>query len=673
VPVLTIAGHALASVAFVAITILLLTTWRGRMRGSLLLVATAITAAWAAAIALNPATDPDLLRVLLELAKTTAWVAFLTRVLVATGDGRFSPVLSFAPLAFALAAVGASAWLEQTGGSAGLARLLPLAGLALSIFGFVLVEQVVRNTRTTHVWSAKFVWLAVGGLFAYDIALFSTSYVLSETQESLFAARGIAFACITPVLALGISRVRDYQPRALMSQKLAFYTSSVVIAGAYLVFVAVAGYYVRVLGGTWGAALQVVLVFIALLGLAITLLSSSARAWIRVQFAKHLFPYKYDYRIEWLDLTDRLTRDAEGSSLATRTLEAFARLARARPGGIWVLRDDLLQPAGGLLAGEGAATEDVRSPFCRFLEQNEWIVDLDALRAAQGQDAQVPVPDWLRALVDAWLAIPLLHDGRLVGLVVVGRPLAPERLTWEDLDLLRTAGRQAASYFALEVAADALAREKQFAAYSRFSAFMMHDLSNILAQQQLIVDNAQKHRRNPAFVDDAIDTIENTVRRMSRLLQQMREAREAEAPKRTVLVDVVERAVRNLQDRTPSPELVVEDSAVAANVPPERFEHVLEHVIRNAQDATPPDGSVRVVVRNDGDGGVVEVVDTGRGMDAEFLRHRLFKPFDSTKGVKGMGIGAFQTREFVRSAGGDVRVSSVPGEGTSFVIRFPRV
>jgi putative PEP-CTERM system histidine kinase len=256
--------------------------------------------------------------------------------------------------------------------------------------------------------------------------------------------------------------------------------------------------------------------------------------------------------------------------------------------------------------------------------------------------------------------------------VVLRHQLAQQPLSWEDLDLMRTAGRQAASYFALESAADALVRERQFAAFSRFSAFMMHDLSNILAQQRLIVENAARHRHKPEFVDDAISTIENTVRRMTRLLDQLREGAASSAARRTVLVNVAERAVRNLSDRRPIPELVAEDLAVAAHVAPDRLENVLEHVIRNAQDATPADGSVRVVVRSEEREGVIEVVDTGAGMDAEFVRDRLFRPFDTTKGAKGMGIGAFQVREFVRAAGGDVKVTSAPGSGTAFVIRLPR-
>ena len=65
------------------------------------------------------------------------------------------------------------------------------------------------------------------------------------------------------------------------------------------------------------------------------------------------------------------------------------------------------------------------------------------------------------------------------------------------------------------------------------------------------------------------------------------------------------------------------------------------------------------------------VADTGAGMSAEFVAERLFKPFDSTKGSKGMGIGAYQVREYVRSLGGRVDVASVLGQGTRVTLRIP--
>ena len=68
---------------------------------------------------------------------------------------------------------------------------------------------------------------------------------------------------------------------------------------------------------------------------------------------------------------------------------------------------------------------------------------------------------------------------------------------------------------------------------------------------------------------------------------------------------------------------------------------------------------------------MVEIEDNGKGMDQDFLRHRLFKPFDSTKGLTGMGIGAFESREFVRSLGGDIKVESTPGQGSLFQVFIP--
>jgi putative PEP-CTERM system histidine kinase len=323
------------------------------------------------------------------------------------------------------------------------------------------------------------------------------------------------------------------------------------------------------------------------------------------------------------------------------------------------------------LVGPETASEAADTPFFQSLERSDWIVDLVRARAGVGRDGEVPVPHWLNEIPDTWLAIPLLHGGRMTALIILCRPLAQRDLTWEDFDLLRTAARQAASYFALEIAADALARERQFAAFSRFSAFLMHDLSNIVAQQQLIVNNAGRHKTNPAFVDDAIDTISNNVVRMGRLLDEMKAGRQVAPPRMTRLADACRAAVDRLAGRRPRPTLEIQDAQAGAVVPGEGLERVVEHAIRNAVDATPPDGSVAVRVRREPGWSIIEVSDTGCGMAPEFIRDRLFRPFDSTKGTKGMGIGAYQVREFARAAGGDVQVSSVVGRGTAFVIRLP--
>jgi signal transduction histidine kinase len=103
----------------------------------------------------------------------------------------------------------------------------------------------------------------------------------------------------------------------------------------------------------------------------------------------------------------------------------------------------------------------------------------------------------------------------------------------------------------------------------------------------------------------------------------------------------------------------------------DRLVAVIDHIIQNAQEATPATGGVSVRLIEKDQQASIEISDDGVGMEAAFIRERLFRPFDSTKGLSGMGIGAYECREFVQSLGGRVEVSSSPGKGTRFVIILP--
>jgi putative PEP-CTERM system histidine kinase len=260
-----------------------------------------------------------------------------------------------------------------------------------------------------------------------------------------------------------------------------------------------------------------------------------------------------------------------------------------------------------------------------------------------------------------------------VGFLVLHEPPPPFHLTYEDRDLLKTVGRHVATQLAQHDADRRLAESRQFEAYNRLTAFMMHDLKNAVAQLGLVITNAQRHKHNPEFIDDAIATIANAVERMTRLIEQLRSS-PSRARSQTVRIDeLVRDAVARCSLRTPTPTLsVTTDGPVHVEADPERFAAVLDHVLRNAQEAT-PEGSVSVHLGVSQEEAMLVVRDTGAGMDAVFVRERLFRPFDSTKGSKGMGIGAYQAREYVTSVGGHVEVQSSPGAGTAFSIILPRV
>jgi putative PEP-CTERM system histidine kinase len=327
-------------------------------------------------------------------------------------------------------------------------------------------------------------------------------------------------------------------------------------------------------------------------------------------------------------------------------------------------------PAGGEFAPADASREDGHQAFFEYLLAHAWICDLDEARSPH-RNKPVPVPPpWMFSNPRMWAVVPLICEGALVGFVIIGQPLVAVRLSWEELDLLRAAGRQVASFLAFEQAAKRLAEAHQFEALNRLSAVLMHDLRHLIAQQALVVQNAARHRGNPEFFDDAILTIENSVKRMTRLMEELRSGVLTQQAQRIALAELCTEAVKRSAGIAPRPVLEArERPETIANR--ERLLQVLEHLIRNAQEATPADGSVTVLLDRVGHQAVIEVVDTGTGMDATFIRERLFRPFDSTKGERGFGIGAYQAREFVRSCGGSIDVESAPGRGTRFMLRFP--
>ena len=102
-----------------------------------------------------------------------------------------------------------------------------------------------------------------------------------------------------------------------------------------------------------------------------------------------------------------------------------------------------------------------------------------------------------------------------------------------------------------------------------------------------------------------------------------------------------------------------------------RLINVLAHLIDNAQQATEDKGFIDVTVSSNETMHIVEIKDNGHGMDADFIRDRLFKPFDTTKGNAGMGIGMYESRAFVQQLGGDIHVQSETGEGTAITLLIP--
>jgi putative PEP-CTERM system histidine kinase len=219
-------------------------------------------------------------------------------------------------------------------------------------------------------------------------------------------------------------------------------------------------------------------------------------------------------------------------------------------------------------------------------------------------------------------------------------------------------------------ATEALLEARKFDAFNRMSAFVVHDLKNIVAQLSLMIRNAERHRDNPEFQQDMLMTVEHSVERMKQLMMQLREGTTpVDAPRRVELAELVGRIARAKAHQEPAPTLAVEEP-VAAMGHEDRLERVIGHLVQNAIDATGKDGRVWIRLARDKTQAVVEIGDTGHGMSPEFVRDRLGKPFQTTKKT-GMGIGAYESFQYVQELGGRVLVDSTPNVGTSVRLLLP--
>lgn len=677
--------YGLGAVGFGVIALLLLTVWRGRLSGSRLRVAVIVSALWSLGLAWYATfnTPGFAALILMETARNATWFWFLSRLLGGNdidatkplGDSSwFSTVVVGSCIAMVVWVAALATWGDFGLGAAAVAGYTYLGQVVMAVLGLMLVEQLYRNSKREHRWAIKLVCLGLGGMFAFDLYMYSNAMLVRAIDGTLWTARGAVGALVVPLLAVGISRNSQWPRELFISRHIAFHSAALLGAGAYLMLMAGAGYYIRSFGGTWGGVAQTVFFFGAIVALGIMAGSGQVRARIRVLLNKHFFRNKYEYREEWLRFTDVLSYSADSHELKINVITGIANLVGSPCGGLWE------RTSGGRFAPGPTWNLDVPShasveagtSLVRFLEKSGWVVQLDELEESPELYEGVAVPDWLEQLWQPWLIVPLLQGTHLEGFVVLSRSGTVRSLNWEDTDILKTVGRQAAAHLAMLRVSDALSDAQQFDAFNRLSSYVVHDLKNVAAQLSLVTSNSKRHRDNPEFVADAMSTVDNATERMNRMLAQLRKGPLEETTTKLVnLLPILNKVITSRSHQRPEPTLDVKATTLIVTADAERLATVVEHIVQNAQEATPDDGRVEIVMRQEPGWACVDVRDTGCGMDAEFVARRLFKPFETTKGNAGMGIGVYESREFVQMWGGEVLVDSTPGQGTMFTLRFP--
>jgi putative PEP-CTERM system histidine kinase len=662
-------------VGFAALAALLLTSWKGRLQGGLLVAAVVANIIWSISIAYHGfGLQLDTRWILFaELVRNILWLLFLLKLLLQTLMSARTLVHTGALACLSILAVWQIVIFRPAAiDFVAVPTIINIVFVVLPVYGIVLIEQLYKNAEPDTRWRIKFLCIGLGGLMTFDLYMYSHSLVTESLSTSIWSSRGAVSLLAAPLIMVAAARNPNWSLNVFVSRTVVLHLFAFTASAAYLFAIGFIGYVIKVRSGFWGPALQTIFIFGAGLFLLLVIMSGQIRARTKVFLSKHFYSYKYDYRDEWVKLTKTLSApDVE--SLPLRSIQCLAETVESRGGALFIKDSENLIPTEDWNIDQQIEPIPMHSPLTRFLLRKKWIVNLAEYRESPKNYDDVPIPDEITGLPDPWLVVPLIHSEILIGVVVLMQTRAPRTLNWEDYDLLKVVAHQVASDIAQFQAAEALAYAKQFETYNRVSAFIMHDLKNVTGQLSLVVQNGERLKSNPEFIEDAFKTVENAVTRMKRLLNQLKQSRDLNLSSRVQLNALVERIVSERSLAKPPPVLWSAESELQVVGNSDKLASVIGNVIQNAQDATAEDGKVRISMYSESTDVIVCVEDSGKGMTPEFVRNELFKPFVSTKGESGMGIGAYEAKDYVESLGGRISVKSEVGKGTSFTMRFPLV
>jgi len=667
-----ISGYLLATCAYLVFILLLLAARNNTLSGKLVLLGGLLILVSSATAALQIDQAFSLQWVLLmETFKLAIWSLLIlsTQANVSSIQAALShPQIKKYLLTWLLLSL--VCWVGALFLSEGTKYLFSLF-LLLNLWLMVLLEQLYRNADVKVKWALWSLIIALGTSTVFDFVLFAQAAMVNKLDFSYWYARGFITAIGMPLILVSTRRIKNWSVNVFVSRDVVFYSSMLLISGLYLLLLALAGYVINYYGGAWGSVISIAFLLLGGTVLAALLITEKIRSEVKVFISKHFFANKYDYRIEWLKSIDQLSGTGNESYYQTAT-EIICSSLNVRHGALifkesqgsynCVYQLDLViekRLLHHLLAAD------------KFCQQQGWIIDVREYANVENSypELQLDVEYCRTQQID--IIIPIFKNKAVNGFFLLSLPSGRSFLNWEDRDLLFAVSKQLSNYMSLNEANDSLAESKQFEAFHRMSAFLVHDLKNIQAQLGLINANAKRHRDNPEFISDVFETIDSATQKLDKVLKQLRNKQAAESAKKRISVNSLIEQVA-LQRNMMMPQVILEVSAeIEILIDQETFYSVLNHLVQNAQEATKNDGWVKIRAELIADSLHIAVLDNGCGMSSDFIVNRLFKPFDTTKGNAGMGIGVYEAKQFIENSGGTMQVTSFEDEGSIFHLIIP--
>ena len=557
-------------------------------------------------------------------------------------------------------------------------------GLILSsVLVLTRLEQTLRGTTGIQRYRVKFMVIGVGVLFSALIYSASQALILKVIRPESTFIRSTTILAALLLIKFSLIRSRMEEGDLCISTGLAYRSATLIAVGGYLVAVGLLSQVIQTVGGNRSVAVGTLFIFLAVIGLTVVGLSSDLQQRLKRAVIRNLRRPRYDYRQEWSDFTQRTVSLVDIHPLCATVCRMISETFAAPSVTIWLIDDTELQRL--VLGGSTRWGEHDMANFEPFGAGSQALMaymkncaDPVAFRQASADDARALFethrPCFEMAQIDCCAA--LVAGGRYLGLLTVGGRASDNLFLMEDLDLLKTFSDQAAGNLLNARFSERLVATKEMETFQNLSAFFIHDLKNLASTLSLTMQNLPAHYNDPAFREDALRVIAQSVTKMNTLCGRLSTLGRsptlhcAEIDFNALIADTLD----TLNSSLPRPVHRALGAIPRLTLDGEQIQKVVVNLILNARDAVVAsgrsNGEIRVTTAQVAGAVVLTVSDNGCGIPKDFMERHLFQPLHTTKS-EGLGIGLYHCKSIVEAHHGRIRAESQEGEGTTFIVSLP--
>lgn len=536
------------------------------------------------------------------------------------------------------------------------------------------LEQFWRVLNAARRWEYKF--LVVGSYLVCGALAWGASYRLIYftiiPSHLLLLAALLLFGWT--LISYAVVHHRLLNRKIFVSRKMVYYF----VVPAYLLGFAMVSLIMR----TFELPMSFVLkwLFLALGFAAVGLFAFSGKMRRRVYFfiSTHFYINKYEYRDEWLALSQHLQGALTEADVVKALRQVLAKSLYTTEIFIW-----LGGSSKGYILISSPANPDTQSNE-NAISPNDSLIRFIETHSHFHVKEKEPDPAWQKVAknkeafltsLNLILLAPISIGNQLTGLIGLGPEFTGGQYGYDDFDLLTVLGSQTASALLAVRMAEELAHAREQQAWSRLSAFVLHDIKNAATMLSLLQENAPAHIQEPEFQQDMLELVDDALRRMGRLEQRLRTLKDEITPVRQNLeLDrFLQDCSRRLKTKLTSMEINVEcKGEMQVSTDPELLFSILENLLLNAFESRGEGTIVQIRTGRDDDGiqAVVEIIDNGPGIAEELLPDVLFEPFKTSK-EGGSGIGLWQVKRVAASLGGSVSAENRLEGGARFIVKLP--